>query len=113
MCPSCRAFITTSDRVCPYCSEPVVARAVDTRNPGALLGGLIPVSKFTTSLILLLNIGVFIASTYGGLAGEELLNLGEKNSAADLTRPPVVETDHCGFSARRSSPYRDEHVGVE
>src|SRR5689334_7973632 len=29
MCPHCRAFITTSDRVCPYCNEPVAPRAVD------------------------------------------------------------------------------------
>ena len=84
MCPSCRAFITTSDRVCPYCNEPVIARAVDSRNPGALLGGLIPASKFTTSLILLLNIGVYIASVYGGATGADLLRLGEKNSAAIL-----------------------------
>ncbi len=84
MCPNCRAFITTSDRTCPYCNEPVVSRAVDTRNPAALLGGLIPASRFTTSLILLLNIGLFIASTYGGVGGSELFQLGEKNSEAVL-----------------------------
>ena len=79
MCPSCRAFITTSDRVCPYCKEPVVARAVDARNPGALLGGLIPAAKFTTSLILVLNIGVYLASMYGGEAGQKLIELGDKD----------------------------------
>ncbi len=82
MCPECRAFITTSDRVCPYCKAPVAARAVDVRNPGAILGGLIPNAKFTTSVILLLNIGIYIASMYGGYGGQELIALGEKNSEA-------------------------------
>ncbi len=86
MCPNCRAFITTSDKVCPYCKEPVAARAIDVRDPKALLGGLIPASKFTTSLILLLNIGVFIASTYGGYGGQLLFRLGDKDSAAILVQ---------------------------
>ena len=86
MCPNCRAFITTSDRVCPYCNEPVVSRAVDTRNPGAILGGLIPAAKFTTSLILLVNIGVYIASMYGGPAGRLLFVLAQKDSEAILVR---------------------------
>ncbi len=84
MCPNCRAFITTSDRVCPYCNERVADRAIDTRNPGALLGGLIPAARFTTSLLLLLNIGVYIASMYGGSAGSELFQLGNKNDNAIL-----------------------------
>lgn len=86
MCPNCRAFITTSDRVCPYCNEPVMARAVDTRNPSALLGGLIPAAKFTTSLILLLNIGLYLASMYGGQGGQVIYSMGRKDSAAILVR---------------------------
>ncbi len=82
MCPNCRAFITTSDRVCPYCEQPVAQRAVDVRNPGAVLGGLIPASKFTTSIILILNVGLFFASMYTGQGGKLLLQLGEKNSVA-------------------------------
>jgi rhomboid protease GluP len=71
MCPNCRAFITTSDRVCPYCGVQVAQRAVETRNPGPILGGLIPAAQFTTILILLINAGLFIAmemlaKSYGG-----------------------------------------------
>src|SRR5579885_1157891 len=80
MCPNCRAFITTSDRVCPYCGVHVAPRAVDVRNPSAILGGLIPASKFTTSLILILNIGIYIANYFD----QRLFFLGDKNSAAIL-----------------------------
>jgi rhomboid protease GluP len=75
MCPHCRAFITTSDRTCPYCNETVGKRAVEQRNPGAILGGLIPASKFTTSIILVLNIGIYIASYFNS----QLVSLGDKN----------------------------------
>lgn len=62
MCPNCRAFITSSDRLCPYCQTPVGPRAVDVRNPGPILGGLIPQANFTTSMILLLNFGLYAAT---------------------------------------------------
>src|ERR1700704_3036025 len=62
MCPHCRAFITDKDRVCPYCHEQVGARAIDRRSPADALGGLIPQERFTTSMILLLNVGLFIAT---------------------------------------------------
>ena len=58
MCPNCRAFITTDDRVCPYCGNQVGPRAIDRREPGALLGGLIPAQHFTTFLILLINLAI-------------------------------------------------------
>src|SRR5271167_2553145 len=64
MCPSCRAFVTTSDRVCPYCQAPLGARAVERRNPGEILGGLIPHARFTTVLILLINTALFLVQTY-------------------------------------------------
>lgn len=63
MCPNCRAFITTSDRVCPYCNAEVGPRAVDRRNPGEILGGLIPQARFTTVLILILNTALFAATS--------------------------------------------------
>ena len=71
MCPNCRAFITTSDKVCPYCGNQVARRAVDTREPAPILGGLIPQAHFTTILILLINAGLFaatelMADAYGG-----------------------------------------------
>jgi rhomboid protease GluP len=59
MCPNCRAFITTSDRVCPYCQVTVGPRAADIRNPGQILGGLIPQARFTTLMILLINVALF------------------------------------------------------
>jgi len=71
MCPNCRAFVTNSDKVCPYCNQPIGRRAVETRDPGAILGGLIPPGHFTTILILLINAGLFavtlvLSKSYGG-----------------------------------------------
>jgi len=61
MCPQCRAFITTSDKVCPYCQMEVAPRAVDQRTPAQIMGGLIPHAHFTTVVILLINLGLYIA----------------------------------------------------
>jgi rhomboid protease GluP len=60
MCSQCRAFITTKDKVCPYCNEPVGARAIDRRNPAPILGGLIPQARFLTALIATINIGLYL-----------------------------------------------------
>ncbi len=79
MCPNCRAFITTSDRTCPYCQAPVGPKAVSLRDTGAMIGGLIPSARFTTSIILLINIALFAASSLGG-AG--LLYFGAKDGRA-------------------------------
>lgn len=64
MCPNCRAFITTDDRTCPYCNQPVARRAIDVRQPGQILGGLIPHAHFTTILILLINFGLFLGTLF-------------------------------------------------
>jgi rhomboid protease GluP len=61
MCPNCRAFVTTKDKVCPYCEVPIGPRAIDKRNPGEILGGFIPHARFTTIMILLLNSAIFLA----------------------------------------------------
>jgi rhomboid protease GluP len=61
MCPNCRAFVTTSDRVCPYCDAKMGPRAVEMRSPSDALGGLIPHARFTTVIILLINFGLYIA----------------------------------------------------
>ena len=63
MCPHCRAFITNKDKVCPYCNERVGPRAIDRREPGALIGGLIPHARFNTTTILLVNFGLYVATT--------------------------------------------------
>ncbi len=69
MCPHCRAFITTRDKVCPYCNEPVAPRTY-RQEPNALLAGFIPQARYTTVLILLINLGFYLAtglySTRGG-----------------------------------------------
>ncbi len=64
MCPNCRAFVTTSDQVCPYCQAPLGPRAVERRNPGEILGGLIPHARFTTIIILLINTALFLVQTF-------------------------------------------------
>jgi len=69
MCPNCRAFVTTSDRVCPYCEMKLGPRAVERRNPGEILGGLIPHARFTTVMILLINTGLFLADYLNPQAG--------------------------------------------
>ncbi len=61
MCPNCRAFITTDDKVCPYCQAQVGARAIDRRAPADVLGGLIPHQRFVTMLIMLVNTGLYLA----------------------------------------------------
>jgi rhomboid protease GluP len=63
MCPHCRAFITTNDRVCPYCNEKVGSRAIDRRDPAPILGGFIPHAQFVTIIILLVNIGIYVATS--------------------------------------------------
>jgi len=62
MCPQCRAFITTDDKICPYCDTKVEARAVERRAPSDALGGLIPQARFTTIVLLLINTGFYIAT---------------------------------------------------
>lgn len=61
MCPHCRAFITTSDRVCPYCHEPVAPRRVEHAS-GPILGGLIPHAGYLTILILMINSGLYLGT---------------------------------------------------
>src|SRR5579871_6852014 len=62
MCPQCRAFITTDDKVCPYCQAEVGPKPVLRRNPAGALGGLIPQARFTTMMILLINTGLYLAT---------------------------------------------------
>jgi rhomboid protease GluP len=69
MCPHCRAFITTKDRVCPYCNEKVGPRAVERGDGGTLLGGLIPQARFFTVIILLINFGLYAATAIRSMQG--------------------------------------------
>ena len=90
MCPHCRAFITTRDRVCPYCNETVGPRAVEGSGGGSILGGFIPHARFITTMILLVNAALYLATglysmnTGAGnlmnLDGRTLLEFGAKFS---------------------------------
>jgi rhomboid protease GluP len=92
MCPNCRAFITTDDKVCPYCDVQLGARIVDKRSPSDALFGLIPHANFTTVLILLINTGLFAAmllrssKVTGGMGmdldGQTLFDFGAKERGA-------------------------------
>ena len=85
MCPHCRAFITTDDSSCPYCGERVGPKAVELRNTGELIGGLIPQARFVTILLLVINGGLYLlSSTFpGGATNPAVLYvLGAKESEA-------------------------------
>jgi rhomboid protease GluP len=68
MCPNCRAFISSDDRACPYCDLQLGPRAIERRNPPDV-AGLIPGTQFVTSIILLINIGLFIATMVYSMKG--------------------------------------------
>lgn len=59
MCPNCRAFITTSDRVCPYCNVQLGPRAVDMRST-QLAASLLPRANLTSLIILIINVMFFL-----------------------------------------------------
>lgn len=71
MCPNCRAFISMSDRVCPYCEVQLGPRAIDVQ--AASLGEFLPKAHSTSIIILTLNFALFISSAivsmkHGGTA---------------------------------------------
>jgi rhomboid protease GluP len=85
MCANCRAFITTGDRVCPYCNERVGPKAIELRNTGEMIGGIIPHARFVTTLLLIINGGLFLLTTAfpGGASNPEVLYyLGAKEGQA-------------------------------
>ncbi len=77
MCPNCRAFITTSDKTCPYCDFKIGPRAIERRAPADVLGGLIPHARFTTVVILLINAGLYLAMAIRSMNSEggSIMNL--------------------------------------
>jgi rhomboid protease GluP len=75
MCPSCRAFITVDDKVCPYCDTRVgqtTRQLAGTDNP---LSRLIPHAHYATFLLLLLNLAIFIAAAITSMKGDGLGSL--------------------------------------
>lgn len=61
MCPNCRAFITTDDRVCPYCEMKLGPKAV-VRDSPETIAGFIPHAGFTTFILLVINLGLYAAT---------------------------------------------------
>jgi rhomboid protease GluP len=59
MCPNCRAFITTSDRVCPYCGVQLGPRAIDLRS-SQLAASLLPRANLTSIIVLIINATFFL-----------------------------------------------------
>ena len=70
MCPNCRAFVTTSDKVCPYCEVRLGPPARVRMDGGKILGGLIPQVRFTTVMILLINTALYVADS---LSAQQIL----------------------------------------
>jgi rhomboid protease GluP len=62
MCPQCRAFISSDDKVCPYCNETVGARAAAPLGPSQALESLVPDHSTVTLLFLLINVAFWIAT---------------------------------------------------
>jgi rhomboid protease GluP len=62
MCPNCRAFITTDDRVCPYCDFKLGPTAAARQKDTDPIAGFIPHAGFTTFVILLINLGLYAAT---------------------------------------------------
>jgi rhomboid protease GluP len=62
MCPHCRAFVPTSERVCTECHEPLGRTYAQRVAQGVALAGLVPPTHFTTLIILLVNFGLFAAT---------------------------------------------------
>jgi rhomboid protease GluP len=68
MCPNCRAFISTSDRVCPYCDIQLGPKAIELR--AASLGEGMPSPHSTSIIILTINFALYIAMTVATMKGE-------------------------------------------
>ena len=60
MCPNCRAFISTDDRVCPYCEVQLGPRAVDLRS-AEIFQGVVPRAYTSSVIILTINIAFYLA----------------------------------------------------
>lgn len=59
MCPNCRAFITITDRVCPYCGAQLGPRAIDIRG-SQLAASLLPRANLTSIIVLIINVTFFL-----------------------------------------------------
>ena len=60
MCPNCRAFITITDRVCPYCEAQLGPRAIDLRAT-QFVSSLLPRANLMSIVFLTINAAFFVA----------------------------------------------------
>jgi rhomboid protease GluP len=59
MCPNCRAFISSSDRVCPYCDVQLGPRAIDQR-PSTGSSSFLPHANVASMVVLSINCLFFL-----------------------------------------------------
>src|SRR5579875_1182858 len=59
MCPNCRAFISVTDRVCPYCGVQLGPRAIDLR-ASQLGASFLPRANLTSLIILIINCALYL-----------------------------------------------------
>ncbi len=69
MCPHCRAFVLSSERVCTECREPMGRPYAKRFAEGAAMAGFVPPTHFTTLIILMINGGLFAATLLMSLKG--------------------------------------------
>jgi rhomboid protease GluP len=92
MCPNCRAFITTKDRVCPYCGIQLGPRVIDVR-AAQLASSFVPQANLTSIIFLIINAAFFIAEVIAnfrltgaspatGVSSQVLLLFGAKYAPA-------------------------------
>ena len=60
MCPNCRAFITITDRVCPYCGAQLGPRAIDLRG-SQLAASFLPRANLSSIIVLIINVAFYLA----------------------------------------------------
>jgi len=71
MCPNCRAFISNVDRVCPYCEFELAPAPPPIARRGNAIANAIPQAHSLTSILMLMNVGLYAASMlYSG--GEDI-----------------------------------------
>jgi rhomboid protease GluP len=85
MCPNCRAFITTDDRVCPYCDFKLGPSAAARQRDTEPIAGFIPQAGFTTFVILLMNLGLYAATVIVSMN-----TFGAENAVMDVDGRALV-----------------------
>lgn len=84
MCPSCRAFISSDDRQCPYCDAPLQSQARMRIVSSSSGEGMIPEHAFTTYILLMINVALWAISIY--LSSEN----GNKSAFMDIDGETLV-----------------------